>query len=228
MYRSLILAGALALSTTAAFGAVVDFEDEAPLAADPTLFGVGTAYINGMITFTSTEVMQLVGVGPNPRSAFVPNDDPGQSATGPADFGKVFLTGDFNDDTDMTLSFSKAVTSAAFDIVDIDGGNDNNVGDNSEEQFVFTFINGLDVQASQTFTSRDLTGPLNDAGVIRVSYTGLFDKVTIVGTTPGGKRNIGWGIDNIELAPVPLPAAGLMLLGALGGLGLMRRAKRKS
>lgn len=233
MNRITLLAGAFALAGTGSFAATVDFENEVPLNPDPTLIAVGNTYTNGGITFSSTEVMQLVGVGPD-RDGFVPNDTPGSTASGPADFGQVFLTGDFDKNTDMTLSFAQS-TFMAFEIVDIDGGNDNIVEDANEEKFVFSFKNAGVLQSAITVTSRDLVGPvLNEAGVVTVSYGGLFDSVEIVGTTPGGTRNIGWGIDNIVFTPsgnvnvVPVPAAGLMLLTALGGIGLMRRRKRAS
>ena len=218
---------ALALCGTSGFAAVVDFENEAPLNPDPTFIAVGTSYANGGITFTSTEFMQLVGVGPG-TNGFVPNDTPGSTATGPANFGDVFLTGDFKGNTDMNLAFSKDVTSVAFDIVDIDGGNDSTSGENQEEQFTFeAFLGGIS-QGSQLVTSNDLTGALNEAGVVRISFAGLFDEVQITGVTPGGTRGIGWGIDNIETTPVPVPAAGLMLLSALGGIGLMRRRNKRA
>lgn len=235
MIRTGILAGVFALGASGAMAASVDFENEAPLNPDPTLIAIGDTYVNGGITFTSTEVMQLVGVGPNPQSAFVPNDDPGQTVGGaPTNFGEVFLTGDFNGNTDMTLSFAEA-TFMSFDIVDIDGGNDNVVGDDPEENFVFTFLNGGISQGTTVVNSRDLTGPFNDAGVVNVSFAGFFDSVEIVGTTPGGNRNIGWGIDNIVTTeapggptPVPLPAGGVLILTALGGLGLLRARRRHS
>ncbi|ABD55310.1 VPLPA-CTERM sorting domain-containing protein [Jannaschia sp. CCS1] len=225
MKKTIFTAAALSLAGTAAVANTVDFENEAPLNPDPQVISVGHTYTNGGITFSSTEDMQLVGVGGNPTSGFVPNDTPGSSASGPASFGEVFLTGDFIDNTDMLLSFASGISSVSFDIVDIDGGDDDIDGDNDEEQFIFTFFNGALSQAVQTITSNDLTGSLDEAGVVSVSYAGLFDSIQIVGTTPGGTRNIGWGIDNInfEVAPVPIPAAGLLLLGALGGLGMMRR-----
>lgn len=235
MIRTGLLAGLVAFGASGAMAASVDFENEAPLTPDPTLIAIGDTYVNGGITFTSTEVMQLVGVGPNPRSGFVPNDDPGQTVGGaPTNFGEVFLTGDFNRNTDMTLSFAEA-TFMSFDIVDIDGGNDNVVGDAAEENFAFNFLNGGVSQGITIVNSRDLTGPFNDAGVINVSFTGFFDSVEIVGTTPGGNRNIGWGIDNIvtvESNPgpnvVPLPAGGVLILTALGGFGLLRARRRRS
>lgn len=229
MKRFLMTFAALSFAGSAAFADTVDFENEGPLLTDPTVIAVGTTYTNGAITFSSTETMQLVGVGGNPTSGFVPNDTPGSSASGPASFGDVFLTGDFNDNTDMTLAFATTISSVAFDIVDIDGGNDNRTGEAQEEQFTFSFLSGGLVAAVQTITSNDLTGALNEAGVVTVSYAGLFDGIEIVGITPGGTRNIGWGIDNInftEVAPVPLPAAGFLLLGALGGLGMMRRRQK--
>lgn len=43
-----------------------------------------------------------------------------------------------------------------------------------------------------------------------------------------GGDNIGAVLSSVQLAAVPVPAAGLMLLGALGGLGAMRRRKAKA
>ncbi|WP_227267927.1 VPLPA-CTERM sorting domain-containing protein [Roseobacter weihaiensis] len=220
MYKASILAGIFAMSTTAAFGAVVDFENESPLNPDPNVTNVGTSYSNGGITFTSTEDMQLVKTG-GPSNGFVPNDSPNNANPFPVDFGDIFLTGDFNGNTDMTLSFGTDLAALSFDIVDIDGPNNTS----NHETFVFSYFYMGAFVDSITVSSDDTT---LDAEVVTVSYSGLFDEVQIVGTTPGGTRNIGWGIDNINVTAVPLPAAGFMLLSALGGMGLMRRRKRAS
>lgn len=38
--------------------------------------------------------------------------------------------------------------------------------------------------------------------------------------------NDSWRVQSLQIAPVPLPATGLMLVGALGGLGLLRRRRK--
>jgi hypothetical protein len=214
-----LAACALAFSATSGVAAVVNFENESPLGSDPT--NVGMLYTNGGITFTSTENMQLVGVGA-PTSGFVPDDMPVGGS-----FGDVFLTGDFNDNTNMNMTFGGNLSSISFDIADIDGGSSDNILNQSNDE-VFTisyFMNSI-LQAIDVVTSNDVAG---DGTITNFSFAGLFDEVSIVGTTIGGTRNIGWGIDNITtVAAVPVPAA-LPLLGsgfaALGLLGWRRRQK---
>jgi hypothetical protein len=56
---------------------------------------------------------------------------------------------------------------------------------------------------------------------------GSYTQVKIVDTTTGGSSFDGWDLDAVSVSPVPVPAAGLLLGGALLGLGsLRRRAKR--
>jgi len=61
---------------------------------------------------------------------------------------------------------------------------------------------------------------------INIVFDGGSDYLTFAdtGTLSTGDRG-GPVLDNVSLALVPLPAAGLLLIGALGGLALWRRRK---
>ena len=234
MFRTSIVAGCFALATSGAMAATVDFENEAPLNPDPTLIPVGSTYVNGDITFSSTETMQLVGVGGS-TSGFVPNDSPADYEGGtPANFGEVFLTGDFVDNTDMTMSFASALTEISFDVADIDGGRQDGPNrDGNQELFIFEFLMNGVLQGSQTVSGDGAP----DAQVVNIAFSGLFDQVTITGTTIRGVRDIGWGLDNIVTTtqanptaapvPVPLPATALLMLSGLGGIGALRAARKR-
>ncbi len=230
MIRTFIIGGAFALAASGASAALINFEEKAPLtgAGAPHFNNVGQSYTNGSITFTSSESMQLVQTG-GKANGFVPNDTPEGTGGGNLPFGEIFLTGDFDDNTDMTLSFATALSGLTFDIADIDGSGTNN------ERFTFeAFSGGSAVAGSfQEFFGEGRT----DASVVTINFGGIgtFDEIRIFGTTPGGTRNIGWGIDNINTVennpapnPVPLPAGAILMLTALGGFGVMRSRKRQS
>jgi hypothetical protein len=231
MFKTGLIAGLFVIGATGAMAATVDFENESPInqgPGAPDFENVGTTYINGGITFTSTEFMQLVQTG-GQVNGFVPNDNINAASSAVTSFGNIFLTGDFLSNTNMTLSFATALSAISFEIADIDGA-----GGNSNERFQFEALSAGSVLAT---TIIQASGGTPDAQVDTISFGGIgtFDQIRIVGTTVSGARDIGWGIDNIVTtqapgapSPVPLPAGAVLMLTALGGLGALRARKRRS
>lgn len=65
----------------------------------------------------------------------------------------------------------------------------------------------------------------NAAAVNLLDITGTFNQIKLVDTSDGTISRDGYDIDAISISPVPVPAAGLMLLSALGLASLLRRRK---
>ena len=66
----------------------------------------------------------------------------------------------------------------------------------------------------------------NGASESVFTFTGIFDQLKIVDTSPiGGGSVDGFDIDAVKVSTVPLPAGGLLLAGALGGIAALRRRK---
>ena len=61
------------------------------------------------------------------------------------------------------------------------------------------------------------------------SAAGIFTQLKIVDTSNAkGATFDGFDIDSVQVSPVPVPAAGFLLGGALLGLGALRRRARKA
>jgi len=59
------------------------------------------------------------------------------------------------------------------------------------------------------------------------TFNGRWDTLRLVDTTPGSSPSTdGYDVDAVGVSPVPIPAAGFLLLGALGGLAAMRLRRK--
>ena len=76
-----------------------------------------------------------------------------------------------------------------------------------------------------------LSGPVSFFGVVASLTDTPFSTLTFDDTFGGATADAAFLIDNARLvepsdiSPIPLPAGGVLLLTALGGIGLMRRRK---
>jgi hypothetical protein len=123
---------------------------------------------------------------------------------------------DSNDskEVDWTLDFIKPVKEVGFFLTDV-----NDVSGNLK----VTLLNGKSVGAKFDFAGAGGTRPNGEM----VYVTALFDGPATKFTFTTNTKNDGWGIDNISAVPVPLPAAGWMLLSGLAAMAGLRRARGK-
>ena len=80
---------------------------------------------------------------------------------------------------------------------------------------VFTSVGSMDNTAAQA------------PGGEFTFLAGNFDTIRLVDTSSyPASGSGGWDIGAVRVSPVPLPAAGFLLLAGLGGLGALRRKKK--
>jgi hypothetical protein len=63
----------------------------------------------------------------------------------------------------------------------------------------------------------------NAVGMNGFSFAGYFNQIKLVDTSPMDDNRDGFDVDAISVVPVPVPAAGLLLLSAIGAVSLLRR-----
>jgi hypothetical protein len=115
---------------------------------------------------------------------------------------------------DWTLDFIKPVKEVGFFLTDV-----NDVSGNLK----VTLLNGETVDAAFDFAGAGGTRANGEM----VYVTALFDGPATKFSFTTNTRNDGWGIDNISAVPVPLPAAGWMLLSGLAAMAGLRRMRGK-
>lgn len=133
-------------------------------------------------------------------------------------FNDVFLVGDAADV--LTFTFVNYSTTAA--ALTVFGA--------TVQQLTAAFTDGVDISFGtfSTFIAQGVTDGFETTILLAAnSSTDLvldFGAVVEKGAE-GGSADIDFAL---EAAAVPVPAAGLMLLGALGGLGVLRRRKSRA
>jgi hypothetical protein len=85
----------------------------------------------------------------------------------------------------------------------------------------------LDFLAGAVATVSNQSAGLPGGAVVSFS-SDPFRYVKLVDISPVVKGRDGFDVDSISFSPVPVPAAGLLLGGALFGLGALRRRAKKA
>ena len=111
------------------------------------------------------------------------------------------------------IEFETVVTLASIDFFDIERDEDNASPDSEIHLFD---ASGAEIQAGTFFVP--FTGGDNTWNQLAMGISGVKRmEIELAGSG---------AIDNIVYAPVPIPAAGLLFLSGLAGLGVLARAKR--
>ena len=85
-----------------------------------------------------------------------------------------------------------------------------------------------------SFITADPNPFLNNSGSSSFTFAGIFDTVRLTDLTAAlfpdsnstNSPTGGFDVDSIGVSPVPVPAAGLLLVGSLGGLAALRRRRK--
>lgn len=124
---------------------------------------------------------------------------------------------------DLTVGFTKALFTAVQKIVtfEITFGSVPKT-EHFEAVDVFSILNGVETPLGRIF---------NTTGKGQVTSEGPFEYIRLVDATEdqygdaGTTSSDGFDVDSVKIAPVPLPAAGGMLLLGVTGMAALRRRK---
>lgn len=104
----------------------------------------------------------------------------------------------------------------------------NNANDNRISVYIAGAGEGLFTTLLGSFDAT--TSTLNEW--VKISYSffvdGTKNDYALTFRAEGGSNELGGFVDDVSVAAVPVPAAGFLLLGALGGLVALRRRKTAS
>lgn len=121
---------------------------------------------------------------------------------------------------ELIVGFGQAFTGPGT-VIEVTNGNVAGYGIESADVFVGSFATNTWTKISEVFNTTAQTG-------FSFSFAGIFDAMKLVDTTSfnctlQACTGDGFDVDAISATAVPLPAAGMLLLSALGGMAYFRR-----
>lgn len=198
------------------------------------------------VSAASAATITFSGAGGNPNGTyteggyeFTPSSTPSGNCPVPADAPciKELKQGVL---TTMVKSGGGAFDLLGLDFLLVGSGNNNNNQNNTSSFIITAGATVLEIKMGDalgifpTFSLKKVdgtaTGNVTFNEGYRLVFDGLFDGITSVSfTTTSSQGNAQARMDNVvvpDVAPVPVPAAGLMLMAGLGGMAALRRRKK--